>query len=81
MKELTKGTKFYKVDAFGNITSYEYLCVHPKHEGYHIVMNMMGDKPERMYHKEFDNALYSYDEAKQKAIECLEFQIKLLKES
>ena len=79
IRNLTKGQRFYKVDAFGVIKIYEYHEPLPKNENYHIVL-MNGAYPERMFQSEFADIFLTYDNAVLEAVKCLELMISLHKE-
>ncbi|KKQ95331.1 MAG: hypothetical protein UT21_C0006G0003 [Candidatus Woesebacteria bacterium GW2011_GWA1_39_11b] len=80
MKPLKQGDKFYKVDSFGLVQEYDYVCPLPKHENYHIVLKDRA-YPERMYYSDFNKVFFVYEDAVKEGIRMAEHLVETLKDS
>lgn len=65
LKKLKQGDKFYYIRGY-EIAWYTYLCNHPRHKSYHILLNQVED-PVRVYKTHLqdilDNSYSTYVEA------------------
>ena len=86
VSNIEKGFEFYDV-MFDKITRYEYLCIYPSKNpiyetplNYHIVINKISERPERIYHTHLQDILnkkfFTYDEAKSQVRKNLENRLK-----
>ena len=79
LEQLSKGTKFYKVDMMGIINNYTYHEPLPMHSDYHIVL-LNNAYPERMYKNEFEKVFLTREEAKESSIKWIETLLEIAKE-
>jgi len=81
--ELKSGDTMYDVIGEGTIVRYEYLCVHPKSNKYHILINS-NSEPIRMYERKvnviLNKNLNNYQEAIEYAIKNLKTIIEMLEQ-
>lgn len=84
INQLKKGQPFHHTTNDGKVTSYEFICIHPKNEGYILALNLFtqnGDKiyipnlyKEEYWVGEYDNNFFTQKriEYHQRMIKCLE---------